>query len=185
MIDLFCVASGPSLVKEDCELLRRSSVKIVAVNNSWQMVPFCDYVYAGDAKWWKAYRSEVKTERAEFWTCSVGASARYGLKLHQGRVGAYNSGMRAIEFAIHKGFKRIGLLGYDCSIRKGLHWHGAHKFEAAGNPDELRLLKWKKQFDHLAARAEMSGVKIFNCSRETELDCFERISLEEVLSCVA
>lgn len=184
MLDLICVASGPSLVKEDCELLRNYSLKIVAVNNSWQMVPFCDYVYAGDAKWWQAYRFSIKTEKAEFWTCSVGASAKFGLKLHQGRIGAYNSGLRAVEFGMSLGFKRIGLLGYDCSIKNGLHWHGEHTFDAAGNPTQEKILKWRKQFENVATRANMSGVKILNCSRQTELECFDRISLEEALCSV-
>lgn len=183
MIDLFCVASGPSLNRKDCDLLKYSGAKIVAVNSSWKLVPFCDYLYAGDAKWWKAYKNDVVVDNAQFWTCSSGASITYGLNLHQGRAGSYNSGMRAIEFAIDKGFNRIGLLGYDCSIKNGLHWHGAHELPELGNPTDIKLQKWQKQFSQLAARAELKGVKIFNCSRETELTCFERISLEDAISC--
>jgi len=185
MVDLFCVASGPSLTAADCELLCGSGAKIVAVNNSWRMVPFCDYLYAGDKKWWAAYMDEIKTERAEFWTCSAGAAGKFKLNLHQGRVGGYNSGLRAIEFAASKGFKRIGLLGYDCSVKGGLHWHGAHEAPTLGNPNPVKVEKWKKQFSNLARNADNLGFTILNCSRETELDCFRRATLEEVLSCAA
>ena len=180
MIDLFCIASGPSLTAEDCELVRQSGAKIVAVNNSWELVPFCDYLYAGDEKWWKVYHETVADIVAEKWTCNRSAHVKYGVKLHVAG-GAYNSGMRAIQFGIMKGFKNIALLGYDCSLKKGVHWHGAHTRRFLGNPNELKVGKWHVQFAKIAKKAKDFGVKIFNCSKHTELDCFEKMHLEEVL----
>ena len=178
-IDVFCIASGPSLTVQDCELVRQSGVKVIAVNNSWQMAPFCDYLYAGDSKWWRAYDREINIP-AERWTCSSIASRRYGAKLHIAG-GAYNSGMRAIQFSIMKGFKIIGLLGYDCSLNNGVHWHGLHDKPFLKNPSAAKVLRWKSQFETVVGKARVAGAKVLNCSRYTELTCFDRVSLEEAL----
>jgi len=109
MIDLFCIASGPSLTAIDCELVRSSGVQTVAVNNSWEMAPFCHYIYAGDSKWWKVNFDKIRIP-AEKWTCSDKAANIYKIHYHIA-AGPYNSGMRAIQFGISKGFKSIALLG--------------------------------------------------------------------------
>jgi hypothetical protein len=179
MIDLFCIASGPSLTAEDCEMVRESGIPVVAVNNSWQMIPSCKYLYAGDRKWWLSYHSEINIP-AERWTCSSEAAFKFRLNFHHA-AGAYNSGMRAIQFGIYKGFKTIGLLGYDCSLKNGMHWHGAHTKRFLKNPTDEKLERWRKQFAVVAEQAGKDGVKVFNCSRYTEIDCFERVSLESCL----
>lgn len=180
MIEVFCIASGPSLTAQDCELVRQSGAKVIAVNNSWKMVPFCDYLYAGDSKWWRAYHREINIP-AEKWTCSRIASDKFGAKLHLAG-GGYNSGMRAIQFAVIKGFKTIGLLGYDCSLKNGIHWHGLHESKFLKNPSEVKVHRWHQQFARAAEKASAAGSKVLNCSRYTELQCFEKVSLEDVLN---
>lgn len=180
MIEAFCIASGPSLTASDCELVRQSGAKVIAVNNSWRMAPFCDYLYSGDMKWWRAYHKEINI-RAERWTCSRLAHGKFGVNLHIAG-GGYNSGMRAIQFAVMKGFKTIGILGYDCSLKLGFHWHGRHSVERGlRNPSEARVQKWHEQFARVGPKITAAGAKVFNCSRYTELECFERKTLEEVL----
>jgi len=179
MIEVFCIASGPSLTAEDCELVRQSGAKVIAVNNSWKMAPFCDYLYAGDSKWWRAYHHEVNIP-AEKWTCSRAATQKFGVKLHLAG-GGYNSGMRAIQFAVMKGFKTIGLLGYDCSLKNGIHWHGNHSGNYLKNPTPVKVVRWHEQFARAAQKATIAGAKVFNCSRYTELECFDRLALEDAL----
>ncbi|MCY1346367.1 hypothetical protein D9M69_324510 [compost metagenome] len=86
-----------------------------------------------------------------------------------------NSGYRAIELAINFGAARVLLLGYDCSVRLGTHWHGDH--QKTKNPDHRRCAEWLNQFGRLAR----NGAEVINCSRETVLTCFPRMSLEEAL----
>lgn len=179
MIDLFCIASGPSLTKEDCELVRQSGIKTIAVNNSWEIAPFCDYIYAGDKKWWSIYFNKI-TIGAERWTCSTDAANTYKINYHIAG-GAYNSGMRAIQFGIFKGFKNIALLGYDCSLKNGIHWHGKHIDKKLRNPNKEKVSKWKDQFMRVSSQAIKNGVNVSNCSRYTELDCFKIMKLEEAL----
>lgn len=179
MIDLFCIASGPSLTEADCELVRQSGIKTVAVNDSWRIARFCDYIYAGDTKWWAVNHDKIDIN-AEKWTCSDKAANTYKLHYHIA-AGPYNSGMRAIQFGISKGFKSIAILGYDCSLKNGIHWHGEHKEEKLRNPNDHKVLIWHDQFKRVSDNAKKQGVNIYNCSRYTELTCFELAKLEDVL----
>ena len=168
-----CVASGPSLTAEDCTLVEQAGIPSIVVNSSWKMARFADIVFAGDFGWWKAYGGEIDIE-AEKWT-SAGTAARH-FGLHHFKIGGpYNSGSRAIQLAIELGASKILLLGYDASVKHGTHWHGDHK--QTKNPDEMRCLKWHAHF----AAIDRKGAEIINCTRETELTCFPKMKLEDVL----
>ena len=172
-----CIASGGSLTQEDCELVRNSGHFTIAVNNSWKLAPFCNVIYAGDVRWWEKSYKDITID-AERWICQNG-SKKYGCKIHHVPSTEYNSGMRAIQFAMWKGFKRIILLGYDCSLKNGYHWHGKHN--GMVNPSLIRISKWHNQFNDVASEARALSVTIQNCSRYTELTCFQVLELEEAL----
>ena len=88
----------------------------------------------------------------------------------------------ALLWAIKKGYKNIRLLGYDCSIRNGFHWHGEHDQEKGlSNPGIRKVEKWHDQFTKVYFEAARTSVNIINCSRYTELVCFPCATLEEVL----
>ncbi len=172
-----CIASGPSLIRADCLLAACSGHPIIAVNSTWRLVPECHYIYAGDLSWWK-HNFHCISVPAEHWTCSMTAADRYGVNLfHPVRRGAFNSGMRAIQFAVYQGAQRIILLGYDCSLENGTHWHGDHPAKMH-NPLPGEVARWQKDFSTLAA--ELSGVEIINCSRRTALTCFPQQSPESI-----
>ena len=46
------------------------------MNNSWEIVPFCNYIYAGDKNWWDEYNDKINID-AERWTCSPNAVNTY------------------------------------------------------------------------------------------------------------
>lgn len=171
------IASGPSLTKEDCDLVRRSGCPTIAVNSSWKIAPFADVLYAGDACWWDEYGAEV-TIPAERWTCSRQAAAKHKIKLHSA-YGPYNSGSRAIQFALERGATRVLLLGYDCSVEDGSHWHGDHERTKNPTPDRVRL--WHRQFAAVALQAKVRKAQVVNCSRKTALSAFPRGNLVQEL----
>lgn len=168
-----CIASGPSLSEADCEVVRRSGLPTIAVNTSWQRAPFAAVLYAGDAVWWEENAGKVNIP-AERWTCSRLAAKQFDARLHQA-YGPYNSGMRAIQFAIDCGASRVILLGYDCSVEKGSHWHGDHA--GTKNPDGHKVRLWQQQFSMVAMHAKARGIEILNCSADTALKCFPRADL--------
>ena len=167
-----CIASGPSLNVHDCELVRLSGFTTIAVNNSWQLAPWCDHLYAGDLAWWDSYGAEAPTT-CQRWSCTRQAVAKHGLNYDE-KYGEYNSGLRAIELAFKLGAERVLLLGYDCTVSNGTHWHGDHG--STKNPDELRCRKWAQQHARLPQRD-----KVVNCSRETALECYRLGHLEKEL----
>lgn len=171
------LASGPSLVQEDIVAAMTSGWPVIAVNSTWQAVPDCDVIYAGDIEWWDYWHSRIESS-AERWTCHAGAASRYGLKLHAA-TGCYNSGMRAVQFAYQQGARRIILLGFDCSTLHGTHWHGDHP-AALRNPGEGSEERWLRHFSGLDN--QLAGADIVNCSRYTALTLFRRRSLVRMLA---
>jgi len=180
MADIFCIASGPSLTRADCDLIAQSGAKVCCVNNAWQMFDQVDYLYAGDLKWWKAYGDQVSIPVGERWTCAKSAAKKFSLNLHKAN-GPFNSGMRAIQWAIEQGFKVIGLLGYDCSLKNGGHFHADHIFPKARPLTDQKVQKWHMQFLKVERQAIRAKAKVYNCSRYTELGCFPVMSLEDAL----
>lgn len=172
-----CIASGPSLTVEDCQLVREAGLRTMAANDTWRRAPFADVLYALDPGWWEQHIHEI-TVPAERWTASVGAARQFDLHLHLARSGAYNTGARMIELAAELGAARVLLLGFDCSIEDGTHWHGDHT--RTGNPDAKAVAHWHEQFGAVA-RAVGESTKVVNCSRKTTLTCFPRNDLQREL----
>ena len=175
------MASGPSLAWDDyadVALVKKARLKTIAVNSTWENARFCDVLYAGDGVWWKYHHSKIDIP-AERWTCAKSAVNLYGC-IYRARFvkPGYNSGANAIELAANV-FKAnpIILLGFDCSVKHGIHHHGKHKHTS--NPTADRTERWKPQFKSLLEKCK--GADIINCSRYSELDYFPRRDLREVL----
>lgn len=171
------LGGGPSLCAEDVKAALNSGWPVIAVNNAWQWAPGCQVIYAGDLEWWARYYADVAKTGAALWTCHSKAAPRFGLNRHHA-CGPYNSGQRAIQFAAWRGAKTILLLGFDCSLRGGLHWHGAHPAEMS-NPGARSVARWRAHFARLPAA--LPHVNIVNCSRYSEITEFPRLPLREAL----
>ncbi|WP_336284198.1 hypothetical protein [Citrobacter arsenatis] len=174
-----CVASGPSLTKEDCARACLSGLPIIAVNSSWLAVPDCQHIFAADYDWWCHYHESINTN-ASLWTQSERAHIRYGVNLFRPQEGGpFNSGQRAIQLAAHLGASRIILLGYDCTLANGEHWHGRHP-ATMHNPVPREVGRWHTDFSSLVS--ELLGVEIINATRHTALTCFPRITIEAAIN---
>lgn len=169
--------SGPSLTQEDAEVAVSSGWPLITVNSSWQMVPGCDVIYAGDLEWWEHHHALITSDAAR-WTCHPLAAQRYRLKLHVAR-GSYNSGMRAIQFAVSQGARRILLLGFDCCTGYGTHWHGDHP-AGLRNPTPDTPVRWLRHFESISCLRDAAD--IINCSRTTRLTQFRRMALADALA---
>lgn len=179
MTTFICIASGPSLTQADCELALRSGYPVIAVNSSWKLIPECQYLFAADCDWWDKYHGTLQTD-AIFWTVSGRAQLRYGINLFQPPdCDTFNSGQRAIQLAAHLSAQRIILLGYDCSLENGTHWHGDHP-AGLKNPDVNTTARWIEEFSRTAK--SLSDLEIINCSRQTTLTCFPRLTIEAALN---
>ncbi|MFP1725852.1 hypothetical protein [Lonsdalea quercina] len=171
-------ASGPSLCSNDVHRLRDHGIPVVTVNSSWEMYPECQYIFAGDEAWWND-NYDLITSPAQKWTCSETAARKYEIHYFDKKTEAtLNSGMVAILFAMNLGVENIILLGYDCSLEKGVHWHGKHP--RLNNPTSHSTRRWNTEFQSYSLDVQRR-VNIVNCSHGTRLSCFPRAGLDETL----
>jgi hypothetical protein len=171
------LGSGPSLTDEDIATVERSGLYTIAVNSTWKSARFCNAIYAGDERWWRAYADEIDIDATRV-SLSRRAAVNFGAKHHRFKVEkGYNSGMLAIDYALRGGASLVILLGFDCSVRNGLHHFGGHT--KTHNPTSKRCDVWQGQFKRLAKRWPHADV--VNCSRYTELRTYRRAPLESIL----
>lgn len=191
---ILCVASGPSLTREDVEYARDKVHATIVINSSFRMAPWAHILYAADFNWWDSNMSDVRAANisAELWTVSLQAARKFGLHFIQPEKGkpglsrdascirtGMHSGYQVMNLAYHLGARRVLLLGYDMQRTGGKsHWHGDHKRPCHNNMDYKAALG---HFPRLALDLRSEGVEIVNCTRETALKCFPRAPIQEVL----
>lgn len=182
-------ASGPSLTQQDVDTLRAKVDRLIVINTTFRLAPNADHLYACDGKWWQHYHADIMQSFAGMcWAYDQCATklprvlhlpgenkpglCRQPWRTHTGG----NSGHQAINLAYHLGATRIILLGYD--MKGSTHWHGEHPAglnNSHGNYDDWRA-RMKPLADDLAAE----GVEVLNATRDTALECFDRVQLEDV-----
>lgn len=179
-IDWWAVfATGPSFKRVDAEQLRWC--KTVAVNNAVFYCPWVDIQYACDAKWWRFYGKKIP------WF----GGQKYSYQHHPGcerfyRPGHFptaggNGGNQAMQLAyVNRDTSRpmgIVITGFDHQHTEGQkHCHGDHP-RPLGNAGSV--MNWPEAMERTAKVLKRKGVTVINCSRETALTCFPRMSVEE------
>jgi hypothetical protein len=132
-----------------------------------------------DRQWWDIYYHEVAKEFiGDLFSCNP-VKYQKVTSLNRNNFKSFgNSGADAISLAVHGEAKKIILLGYDCQkTNNQSHWHGDH-VKGLGNANRIDI--WPKKFEALAEWS--ANVPIINASKETALNCFQKMSLDEALS---
>lgn len=149
---------------------------MIVTNTTFRLAPWADALYAMDTPWWNVHSAEVsqgfkglRIRGAGSTPSNLAARADFG-------VGSLNSGAGALLMAKHYGAKLIIMLGYDCKVGSEgqRHWHPNH---GSGLGNAGMLPKWADQFAKLSTK--MGTVRLINATRDTALECFERMALEE------
>src|SRR5262245_15095240 len=55
-----CIASGPSLIAEDCAKVKASGHPTIVTNTTFRMCPWAHVLFGFDSKWWLEYIAEVE-----------------------------------------------------------------------------------------------------------------------------
>lgn len=187
------LATGPSLHRNDVDQLK-GQFPVIAINDAWRLAPWADILYACDERWWTHYNF-VPGFRGEKWTQNQGRRSwpleanRNGLNVIKSRNApglsfieglihtGYNSGFQALNLAVLWGYKRIILLGYDCSDIG--HFFGEH-------PPPLRKKSpyslFRKSFIESAPQLKEAGIEVVNCSRQTTIQCFKREEIRKYIT---
>lgn len=191
MDTIVCVASGPSLTKEDVVACEKR-FPLMVVNNAYQFADSPKYHYAGDTRWWRSNYALTQSNSCKF---SIQANNRdQGYPdVEQMQRGfaecfsvdwptlctGYNSGFQAINLAYLLGFRRVVLLGYDMKFGTNNEKH-FHPDYFDYNPLDTTILKWIRVFNKMAPKM-LELVEVINVTRSTDLDCFPQVRLEDLL----
>lgn len=134
-----------------------------------------------DRKWWQEYGPECDFA-GERYSMVEGVGPDVRTMPFSDATGG-NSGGGAMLLAKWFGARRIILLGYDCKAGQDgkRHWHGAHTTRRAKLSDAGSMDKFPRQFAKIARRFD--GIEVLNASRDTALDIWPRVTLEEALKC--
>lgn len=179
----FILASGPSQNQRDVDLVRGRGT-VIAVNRAVEMAPWADILYASDATWWKRYnptgftgeRITICKHGPKFGTTVLPFEDLPGFGrdvVHSG----YNSGFQALNLAIIRRYDPIVLLGYDFQHTDGLRHCHADYPGTMGNAGPVAL--WLRTIEQAAQNTH--GITVFNCSRQTAIRGFPRMTLEAFL----
>lgn len=163
---------------EDAEAATRSGAIVIAINSTAYLAPHADIFFAADQGWWQQHIHRLPSG-PQRWTASSAAAQEFGLHLLTTTAAWCNSGGAAINLAVEMAARRVILLGYDCSLRDGVHWHGLHA--TTENPDVQTVTRWHAQFEAVAEKAAAAGTQVYNASRYTELHCFPRVEFSDIL----
>jgi hypothetical protein len=153
----------------------------VVTNTTFRMCPWATALMGYDVKWWQVHHKEVSETFHGHKVSGVLDCKPYGARsLRLLKFQPFgNSGAAAISMAVFAGSKRVILLGFDCQHTAGkTHWHGDHP-APLGNAGSV--LKWPEKFRQVGKYAKRHGCEVINASRETALDMFPRVSLEDCL----
>lgn len=172
----------------------------MAINNSWQLVPWADALYGCDANWWKINRTvadnfaglkisqDAKCERLFSGLIRVvhcrrnvdGRPAEILVDVPAVIGWGGNSGFQALNLAVQFGAKRIIMAGFDMTLKAGIHWHGKHP-KGLNNPQERNVNRWRSALDAVAPQLSALGITVINASQVSALTAYTKMSLEEAL----
>ncbi len=184
------VASGPSAKDAPLALLQ-NHCKSIVINNSWQLAPWADVLYAADDRWWLSARGcpefsgrkitpdQIAARRYGLETVTF-ARNFYGFSFEPGVLGnGGHSGFHALNLAAQSGAAKIILVGYDLRIDLGGHWHPDHP---KVNPTAYNIKRWAQRLDEHAQELSERGIAVLNTSPESALRAFPKMSLMEAMA---
>ncbi len=187
------LAGGPSLTQDQVDALGLSdeAIKIIAINNAASIAPSADILYFCDDRWYEWNKDLVRRFDGMRVTLEnivlqkqieVRCLRDYGTTgfapRRDGVTNGRNSGYQALHLAALLGASRVILLGYDMRVVNGqMHWHDEHRVATPANIFE----GWLNCYETLAPELTKRGVEVINCSPDSALLVFPRMSLAEAL----
>lgn len=180
------VAAGESAAIAGVGLLR-GRCRVIAVNRSYELVPWAEALYGADGLFWDHYpaarsfaglrvtasRDAARAHRLQLVT--VSGEHRF-LVDQPGTIGhGGHSGFQAINLAVQFGARKLLLIGFDLS---GDHWHAKHPTR---NPRPQTLDKWRRRLDAEADRLAELDIAVVNCSLASALTRYQKLPLPEAL----
>lgn len=169
---------------------------VIGINNAYLIGPWVDIIFFGDCGWYITHRLRL----AKLTTLKVSCCPRFGGKGREGvrymkkdprkgsRTGISdrpgfvawnsNSGYASVSLACQLGVRRIILLGFDMRRMDGAtHSHPPHDPSRKKDPYNQHM----RGTDKMAADAKRLGLEILNCSPDSAIQAFPKVSLKDIL----
>ncbi len=184
---VYILSSGPTLAKCDLSLLRHRIV--IGLNRSSLVLPDTHYHCTMDERLFKMYEDVLQKSRYLFTLedrpfgipIRLLGSEGFSFDLSEGIYSGYTVSYYALQVAVYMGFERIYYLGLDLKHSDSMtHFFGTD--HVSKNHENTEFPKMRRM---LAYGAEVLGgtdVRVFNCSPDTSVTCFERINYEEAVA---
>jgi hypothetical protein len=171
--------------------------RVLAVQDSYKLMPWADALYGCDEKWWNVHQT-CNEFTGEKWSTheplgndKLAVADKFGVRLVEGihcsefsfdagkiAYGA-NSGFQAVNLALLKGCRRIVLVGFDMRTVSGkAHFFGDHP-KGLHNPSSFD--DFARRFA-AAAKVLPKDVRIVNATPDSALTCFKMQPLEVALA---
>jgi len=183
------VASGPSVNSDTIGKLK-GKCRVAVVNNSYQLAPWADLLYAADADWWREHKGAKEFGGLKV-TCKQDTAVDNGIcfvdlipeKLSnteqdkimfepKGTIGrGGNSGFQLINIVTQAGCKKQIWIGFDF---QGEHWHSRHP-RPMKNPSQRTLDKWCVRLNGQAPILIGLGVRVLLVSENSALTAFKKV----------
>jgi len=185
--EVFILASGPSLAKADLSLLKRRIV--IGLNRSSLIYPDTHYHCTMDERLFKEYDEVLRKSRYMFTLenrpfgipMKLLGSEGFSEDLAEGVYSGYTVSYLALQLAIYMGFKRVFYVGLDLKHQRGqTHFFGQDP--VSKNHEHTEFPKMIRMLTYGAERATALGVEVYNTSPDTNLTCFERVTLEQAVA---
>lgn len=199
------LAAGPSITREQCDLVRGTNWFSFAINETWRLAQWSSALYGCDWQWWAecaplrdAYEGlrivgflPKRAKGKAFLPPEMGWQAQLlrhipvtvGANRMQmdGTLGSgRNSAFQVANFAVQCGAKRLILLGVDCHS-PNKHWHGVHQHRHYSMQHESTLAGWREAWRRAAPQLDALGVEVVNCSPGSAVDTFPKVDLADVI----
>lgn len=184
------IAPGPSLTEEQVNMVMKAGKFTIAVGEAWRYALYADILYHADGTWWKyhqgcpEFRGDLKISHDPTGIPGIkrvlGSLQSEGFDVAPYVVSGGNSGYQAINIATFFQPREIILVGFDMKdaadgrhLMTGDHPRGVKR---PFNPERK-----VKAFSSLVEPLEAVGIKVYNCTLDTALTCFEKRELIDVL----
>lgn len=184
---VFILASGPSLAQLDLEPLQRRMV--IGLNRSPLLFPHTHYHCTMDQRLFDEFPEILRKSRYLFTLEGrpfgiplrlLGAEG-FSWDLEQGIYSGYSVSYYALQLAVYMGFREIFYLGLDLRHEgPKTHFFGAD-FHSRTH-EQTEFPRMRKMFNYGAQQLAIGGVRVFNCSPVSDLDCFPKVSFDYALS---
>ena len=175
---------------------------VIAINAAYLIGDWIDMVFFGDSGFFQAHKVRLAkfpglkvschahADKIDWvkYTPRDGTHAR-GISFNRQMVSWNgNSGCAAISIAAHTGAKRIILLGFDMRLdgNSRQHWHSVYRSNGIRtiNPRKpsLPFDRHMGGMNNILSDAKVKGIEIINCSQESAITQFPKMTLEEILN---